>query len=233
MNLICDDLDADLGYIISALLQNNGPLSINRTKSGINHFYIDEIHLDDPSMLPVILSELPTLIMAHYHAYPDTLSYYPVPLPHEVKKTKGEHAEEETARQKHATIAEHVFHGGTKAEVSDLTLTPEEQRIVMGMRCEGDALRIALSTLKNTEIPHFLNAEFHLNTRFIGYKHDIYHRCRYIVLFLNRQFIPLLHRFFQRLCVDRFTLTAHGLHFFIKLRFLFVEFAHPVIVFLP
>ena len=63
----------------------------------------------------------------------------------------------------------------------------------------------------------FSNAEFHLNTCFIGYKHDINHSCRYIVLFLNRQFIPLLHRSFQRLCVDRFTLTAHSLTVFAAL----------------
>ena len=68
----------------------------------------------------------------------------------------------------------------------------------------------------------FSNAEFHFNTCFIGYTHDFYHRCRQFVLFLYSQCIPLFHRFFQRLCVDSFTLTAHSLHFFIKLRLLFV-----------
>ena len=68
----------------------------------------------------------------------------------------------------------------------------------------------------------FSNAEFHFNTCFIGYTHDLYHRCRQFVLLLHSQCVPLFHRFFQRLCVDSFTLTAHGLHFFIKLRLLFV-----------
>lgn len=70
---------------------------------------------------------------------------------------------------------------------------------------------------------HFLYAEFDFNARFVRYKYHINHSDCHGVFFLYRQLVPLFHRLFQRLCVNRFTLTTHGLHFLFKFRFLLVQ----------
>jgi hypothetical protein len=83
MNLICDDYSADLGFVVSALLKDKGPLSMDQTEFGCDHFYIDEIELKRPELLPRILRDLPDIVFRHMHVYPELISYYPRPLPHE------------------------------------------------------------------------------------------------------------------------------------------------------
>ena len=83
MNLICDDAAADLGFVVSALLKNAGPLSIDRSLDGMNHFHIDEVTVQRPELLPEILHELPEMVFRHLHVFPEVLSYYPKPLSHE------------------------------------------------------------------------------------------------------------------------------------------------------
>ncbi len=57
MNLICDDINADLGYVISALLEDNGPLCVERTIFGADHFYIDEVIVHDDHLRDIGPSE--------------------------------------------------------------------------------------------------------------------------------------------------------------------------------
>lgn len=106
LNLICDDMSADLGYVVSALLEDDGPLCLINTIFGIDHFYIDEISVSDPDLLSVILAELPKMIFTHMHSFPDILSYYPMPLPHEQQKTKSQRIVEKVAKLTQAAIAE-------------------------------------------------------------------------------------------------------------------------------
>ena len=138
MNLICDDIDADLGYVISALLEDDGPLSLERTAIGVDHLYIDEIHLSDTSLMTSVLDALPEMVFMHLHVYPEIMSYYPAPLPHEVKKTEEELAFEEKAGLLQAAIAEQILTGKKDPEMPELALTEEQFRVVAGMRQYGD-----------------------------------------------------------------------------------------------
>ena len=90
LNLICDDMSADLGFIVSALIKDSGPLSAENSPFGCDHFYIDEIEAARPELLPQILKELPEMVFTHLHVHPDMLSYYPMPLPHESRQPEGE-----------------------------------------------------------------------------------------------------------------------------------------------
>ena len=64
LNLICDDMSADLGFIVSALIKDSGPLSAVNSPFGCDHFYIDEIETARPELLPQILKELPEMVAA-------------------------------------------------------------------------------------------------------------------------------------------------------------------------
>ncbi len=139
MNLFCDDVSFDLGYVVSALLENNGPLCIANTVFGIDHFYIQEVKVEDPSMLPAILSGIPMSVFSHLHVFPDILSYYPKPLPHEQKQTSSGRVMGEVAKLTQATIADRVFSGQYDPEKLHLVLTKEQHRIITGMRHPSDS----------------------------------------------------------------------------------------------
>ena len=158
MNLICDDIDADLGYVISALLEEDGPLSLENTGIGVDHLYIDEISLHDSSMQESVLDALPGMIFMHLHVYPEIMSYYPRPLPHEVKKTAKEVAFEEEAGRIYAAIAEHMHSGKNDPDTPDLTLTEDQFRVVAGMRQHGDTYPAEFIDVKAWD--PYLNAGF-------------------------------------------------------------------------
>ena len=139
MNLLCDDMDADLGYVVSALLENDGPLSIEETVCGIDHFYIDEVHAVDDALLPEILQVIPEMVFRHLHVYPELLSYYPEPLPHGDLRTEQDKQFEENAKKTHAAIMEMIFNGTYDKQNPQLTLTKEQMRVVQGMRQQGDS----------------------------------------------------------------------------------------------
>lgn len=139
LNLICDDLSADLGYVVSALLEDDGPLCLNNTIFGIDHFYIHEINVSDPDLLPVVLAELPKMIFTHLHSFPDILSYYPMPLPHEQQQTQSQRIMEEVAKLTQAAIADQLINGQYDAQKPHLVLTREQHRIITGMRRPGDS----------------------------------------------------------------------------------------------
>ena len=83
-------MSPDLGFIVSALIKDSGPLSAVNSPFGCDHFYIDEIETARPELLPQILKELPEMVFTHLHVHPDMLSYYPKPLPHESREPEGE-----------------------------------------------------------------------------------------------------------------------------------------------
>ena len=100
---------------------------------GIDHFYIDEISVSDPNLLSVILAELPKMIFTHMHSFPDILSYYPMPLPHEQHQSKTQSIVEKVAKLTQAVIAEQLINGQYDTNKPHLVLTEEQRRIITGM----------------------------------------------------------------------------------------------------
>jgi hypothetical protein len=81
---ICDAVDGDLEYTISALSDKDGPLHIENGDSYQDVFYIHELNMeasyDDAVLKSRIINELPRLILSLFHVAPDLLAYYPMPL---------------------------------------------------------------------------------------------------------------------------------------------------------
>lgn len=84
---ICDDLDGDLEYTISALKDEDGPLSSKEGDPEQNVYYIHEFKMiseysNDILLKSKIINELPNLIFTFLHVRPELLAYYPAPLEH-------------------------------------------------------------------------------------------------------------------------------------------------------
>ncbi len=130
MNLLCDDLTVDLGFVVSALLKEDGPLSLEHTIFGFNHFYLDEISITRPELLPRLLEELPQIIFKHMHVFPDIISYYPRPLPHEQEPPT---ALEDFAEQTKSAIMIQMMLG----EIDVASLTPEQIDLLRDVQNSG------------------------------------------------------------------------------------------------
>lgn len=79
---ICDDLDGDLEFTISALREKKGPLSIKKDSANNNVFYIRDFVMmeefaHDQKLKSKILQQLPEVIFALLHARPGILAYIP------------------------------------------------------------------------------------------------------------------------------------------------------------
>lgn len=83
-HLVCDDLDADLEYVISALSDPDQPLDENPFQ---DIFYIHEFVLIDAyqstNLKRLILERLPSTLLKLFHVKPDLIAFYPEPLEHE------------------------------------------------------------------------------------------------------------------------------------------------------
>ncbi|MGE5391281.1 MAG: hypothetical protein ACM3PE_09495 [Deltaproteobacteria bacterium] len=81
---VCADIDADLGYAISALSdEEDGPLSLDNGDPCLDVYYIRELMMeagyDDTLLKSRIIAELPGLILTFCHVAPDILAFYPAP----------------------------------------------------------------------------------------------------------------------------------------------------------
>ena len=131
----CDAENADLEFVCSALMENDGPLEVN---PGANVFYIHEIELekeyDTEEVHEFIATKLYKIILAHYHVEPEILVYYPRPLPYD---TRYEDIKKELTRN---AYSEYLARREGKIEDDDkphLVLSEDQVKIVMGMREEG------------------------------------------------------------------------------------------------
>lgn len=81
---ICDDVDVDLEYTISALSDEGGPLNMESGDPEQDVYYIHELKMepgyDDALLKSKIINELPGLILTFFHVNPDLLAFYPAPL---------------------------------------------------------------------------------------------------------------------------------------------------------
>lgn len=81
---ICDDIDGDLEYTVSALSDEGGPLHAETGDAYQDIYYIDALKMETgyntASIKSKIVNELPSLIRAFFHVVPDLLAFYPEPL---------------------------------------------------------------------------------------------------------------------------------------------------------
>lgn len=82
--VICDDLNADLEYTISALMDEGGPLNSENGDPEQDIYYIHEFGMvpdyNDIKLKSKIIHELPNLIFTFLHVNPELLAFYPAPL---------------------------------------------------------------------------------------------------------------------------------------------------------
>ena len=79
---VCEDIDADLAYVISALSdEDDGPLSPDNGDPDLDTYYVRELKMEDGydhTLLKTrIIDELPGLILTFCHVAPDLLGFYP------------------------------------------------------------------------------------------------------------------------------------------------------------
>ena len=138
MNLICDDHSADLGFVVSALLKDNGPLSTEQTVFGCDHFYLDEVELEHPDFLPQILRDLPEIVFRHLHVYPDVISYYPRPLPHEPKPlTPKDQMFHKLAERTRTAVMMQMIHNKHDPKHPQIALAPEQLTLLRSIQENG------------------------------------------------------------------------------------------------
>lgn len=84
---ICDDVDGDLEYAMSALSDEEGPLNLESGDPYQDVYYIRELNMipgyDDELLKSKILDELPKIIISLLHVTPEVIAYYPSPLEYE------------------------------------------------------------------------------------------------------------------------------------------------------
>jgi len=82
---VCDDLNGDLEYVMSALRDSEQPLDTDPEQ---DIFYIHQFEMEkDYNSIPLkarILRELPGLVLTFLHALPDIIAFFPSPLVYEL-----------------------------------------------------------------------------------------------------------------------------------------------------
>ena len=86
---MCDEINADLEYVISALCESGGVMQAHNITRPLNIFYIHEVEFENEEfrdmMLTDILIELPDIMFSHTNILPEMMIYYPRPLPYDTR----------------------------------------------------------------------------------------------------------------------------------------------------
>jgi GNAT superfamily N-acetyltransferase len=81
--IVCDDESADLGYVMAALADKEGPLNEWTGEPLLDVLYIEELTMEEPlqrqGLGSRLLQELPSLCRNLLHVFPSVLAYYPAP----------------------------------------------------------------------------------------------------------------------------------------------------------
>ena len=139
MNLLCDDMTADLGNVVAALLKNDGPLVQHCFITGIDHFYIDEVDVERPELVPLILREIPNIVFKQMHVFPELVSYYPRPLPHEPEQTERDKLLLNLAQCTNTAIMMLMASGEYDDDNPQCVLTPEQIRLLREAHQSGSS----------------------------------------------------------------------------------------------
>lgn len=153
---VCDDESADLEYVMSALIDEGGPLHESTGEPFLDVFYIHEIELVESmqgqGLGSRILQELPCLCRELLHVVPDILAYYPAPT----ESDWGEDSEREfllrsIAAEKVANALTPKKRGKGRKKASNILsfadkfrFSDDEIKMVMGRRYSGSSYPEAL-----------------------------------------------------------------------------------------
>ena len=148
---MCDEINADLEYVISALCESGGVVQAHDIHRPLNIFYIHEVEFENEEfrdmMLTDILIELPDIMFSHTNILPEMMIYYPRPLPYDTRLMDIQKAiASETVSQVLARNAkleaiqeDPTIDSDYDNEEPHLALSQDQINMVMGKRVEGDS----------------------------------------------------------------------------------------------
>ena len=148
---MCDEINADLEYVISALCESGGVMQAHNITRPLNIFYIHEVEFENEEfrdmMLTDILIELPDIMFSHTNILPEMMIYYPHPLPYDTRLMDIQKAiASETVSQVLARNAkleaiqeDPTIDSDYDNEEPHLALSQDQINMVMGKRVEGDS----------------------------------------------------------------------------------------------
>ena len=148
---MCDEINADLEYVISALCESGGVMQVHNITRPLNIFYIHEVEFENEEfrdmMLTDILIELPDIMFSHTNILPEMMIYYPRPLPYDTRLMDIQKAiASETVSQFLARNAkleaiqeDPTIDSDYDNEELHLALSQDQINMVMGKRVEGDS----------------------------------------------------------------------------------------------
>ncbi len=151
---VCDDESADLEYVISALVDEGGPLNEWTGEPLLDVLYIHEITMEEAlqrqGLGSRILQELPCLCRELLHVMPDILTYYPAPTDHDwYQESDREVGLRSMAikRVVEATLPGHNMHQNTSNIIpfpDVYQFSDDEIKMIMGRRHGGSSYPEAL-----------------------------------------------------------------------------------------
>ena len=148
---MCDEINADLEYVISALCESGGVMQAHNITRPLNIFYIHEVEFENEEfrdmMLTDILIELPDIMFSHTNILTEMMIYYPRPLPYDTRLMDIQKAiASETVSQVLARNAkleaiqeDPTIDSDYDNEEPHLALSQDQINMVMGKRVEGDS----------------------------------------------------------------------------------------------
>ena len=148
---MCDEINADLEYVISDLCESGGVMQAHNITRPLNIFYIHEVEFENEEfrdmMLTDILIELPDIMFSHTNILPEMMIYYPRPLPYDTRLMDIQKAiASETVSQVLARNAkleaiqeDPTIDSDYDNEEPHLALSQDQINMVMGKRVEGDS----------------------------------------------------------------------------------------------
>ena len=93
---MCDEINADLEYVISALCESGGVMQAHDIHRPLNIFYIHEVEFENEEfrdmLLTDILINLPDIMFSHTNILPEMMIYYPRPLPYDTRMKELQNA---------------------------------------------------------------------------------------------------------------------------------------------
>ena len=148
---MCDEINADLEYVISALCESGGVMQAHNITRPLNIFYIHEVEFENEEfrdmLLTDILIDLPDIMFSHTNILPEMMIYYPRPLPYDTRLMDIQKAiASETVSQVLARNAkleaiqeDPTIDSNYDNEEPHLALSQDQINMVMGKRVEGDS----------------------------------------------------------------------------------------------
>lgn len=133
---LCDEVFGDLEFVVSALMESNGPLSGKHNGDAKNHYYIDKIEIKDKNVLSELIENLPDIIFSHHNIHTEIISYLPSALPHEMSKL--DKVKRDIAMMAYSDTLNRLIDGeDDEPEKPHLVMSKEQLNIMMGKRNDG------------------------------------------------------------------------------------------------